>query len=216
MMKKGTVFLVLGLLLIAAALGILGYNLWDANRAAKAADKVLAELEQYIEKDPIPVEGRPVRELEEGETPDPNEIRYPDYILNPDMEMPVSTVQGRDYIGILYIPSLDYFFPICSENTDANLKDAPCRYYGTAYKNDLVICAHNYERFFAKLRDLHYGDTVIFTDVKGNEFTYEVSEIENLRPTQNEEMVKEGDWDLTLFTCTPGAAYRVTVRCTLQ
>jgi len=36
--------------------------------------------------------------------------------------------------------------------------------------------------------------------------------VETLQPTAVEEMCS-GDWDLTLFTCTLGGKFRVTVRC---
>ncbi|HIX11183.1 MAG TPA: sortase, partial [Candidatus Agathobaculum pullistercoris] len=59
---------------------------------------------------------------------------------------------------------------------------------------------------------LNTGDTVTFTDVDGNQFTYAVSLIEDLPGTAIEEM-QAGEWDLTLFTCTLGGRSRVTVRC---
>ena len=53
-----------------------------------------------------------------------------------------------------------------------------------------------------------------FTDVDGNMFGYEVIELETLSPFAIEEMTG-GNWDLTLFTCTVGGQYRVTIRCVL-
>ena len=96
----------------------------------------------------------------------------------------------------------------------AGLKIAPCRYAGSAYRNDLVIAAHNYYSHFGYLRDLSQGDPVVFTDVDGNAFRYEVFEIETLSSTSVAEMTG-GDWDLTLFTYTIGGKKRITVRCTL-
>lgn len=43
-------------------------------------------------------------------------------------------------------------------------------------------------------------------------FDYVVSELEILEPYAVSQMT-EGDWDLTLFTCTPGGQHRVTLRC---
>ena len=54
--------------------------------------------------------------------------------------------------------------------------------------------------------------TVTDTDTDGNVFDYVVSELEILEPYAVSQMT-EGDWDLTLFTCTPGGQYRVTLRC---
>ena len=53
---------------------------------------------------------------------------------------------------------------------------------------------------------------MIFTDVDGNIFRYTVADLEQLEGTDVKEM-EAGDWDLTLFTCTLGGQYRVTVRC---
>lgn len=39
----------------------------------------------------------------------------PDYMLCPDMEMPVKTIEGVDYIGILTIPALELELPVISE-----------------------------------------------------------------------------------------------------
>ena len=49
----------------------------------------------------------------------------------------------------------------------------------------------------------------------GNVFIYKMVERETLNPTDIEEM-KDGDWDLTLFTCTVGGKTRVTIRFKLD
>ena len=61
-------------------------------------------------------------------------------------------------------------------------------------------------------KNLSQGDPVTFTDIDGNVFCYQVSEIEILSPYSIQEMTS-GDWDLTLFTCTIGGQTRVAVRC---
>lgn len=146
------------------------------------------------------------------DVPKPTEI--PDYILNPDMEMPVSRYNGQDYIGMLEIPALDLKLPVISQWSYPRLRIAPCRYSGSAYTNDLVISAHNYAAHFGYLNQLHEGAAVIFTDADGNIFNYRVDWKETLNP-RDVEYMKESEWDLTLFTCTPGGSYRVAVRCIL-
>ena len=202
-MRKGSVFTVLGLMLIVAALGLSGYNLWDASRADAEADAALEQL--------LPQISEPVAMPENVSDP---EAEFPDYVLNPEMDMPVQTIVERDYIGVLSIPSLGRELPIISDWSYPDLKVSPCRYSGSVYQNDLVIAAHNYRNHFGRLRDLRLGDAVTFTDLDGNVFRYEVAEIETLQPTAVKEMTS-GDWDLTLFTCTVGGAARVTVRCAL-
>lgn len=187
-----------GLLLIAAALLLTGYNLWDEWRAGQTAQQVLEQM--------------PVTAETQEPSPDPNEQEIPDYILNPDMEMPTVEVDGNNYIGTLDIPRLNISLPIMSEWSDARLKTAPCRYVGTAYKSGFVIAGHNYRRHFGPLGRIAPGDRVTFTDVDGNVFAYDVAEIQVLKPAAIEDMVSQ-EWDLSLFTCTLGGQTRLTVRC---
>ncbi len=196
MKHRGTGLIRLGLLLLAAALLLTAYNLGDGWRAAWAAHQAASRLEAL--------------------TPDavvhPGELEIPDYVLNPEMEMPVQEIDGVDYIGTLRISALDLELPVISQWSYPRLKKAPCRYQGSAYKDDFIIAGHNYRTHFGPLKKLLPGDVVCFTDVAGNAFYYEVIELETLAPEDLEEM-EAGHWDLTLFTCTVGGASRVTVRC---
>ena len=210
MRNKGTGMILLGLLLIAAALFLTAYNLYDEQRAEQSALQVIDRLEDYLPSEaPTEASTEPIVE----QAPMPNDA--PDYVLCPDMEMPVETINGIDYIGVLQIPLLELELPIASEWNYPNLKTAPCRYSGSAYLNNMIICAHNYSSHFGKLKSLSEGDAATFTDMAGNVFIYKMVERETLNPTDIEEM-EDGDWDLTLFTCTVGGKTRVTIRFKLD
>ena len=200
----------LGLLLVAAALFLTAYNLYDEHRAELAAGRAVAQLEI-----PLPVNA-PAEAPPEGtaaQAPaNPREIEIPDYVLDPTREMPVRSIDGEDYIGMLEIPALDRTLPVISEWSYPRLKIAPCRYAGSAYLGNLIIAAHNYRSHFRNLKKLNEGDIVRFTDMDGNVFSYEVTLLEILQPNEADAM-ESGDWDLTLFTCTVGGKSRVTVRC---
>lgn len=195
--KAGLVFVVGGLLLIAAAAGLSAYNVWEADQAGESSEATLEALDQRI---PI---------LEELNLP---EELIPDHILNPKMDMPTQEVDGHKYIGRIDIPVLDISLPVMDSWSYENLKIAPCRYKGSAYLDNLILAAHNYTKHFGPIRRLLPGDEVIFTDVDGNTFDYSVAELEQLEGTDVDEM-EAGEWDLTLFTCTLGGQYRITVRC---
>ena len=209
MSKRGKICTGIGLLLLAAALFLTAYNLWSDAMAAISIDIVLEqltpELETAEEKAEISLPALPSGESLE-------EAYIPDYILNPEMEMPVEEIDGQQYIGVLRIPALSLELPVISEWSYPSLQIAPCRYAGSAYLNNMVIAAHNYYSHFGYLKNLSQGDEVIFTDMDGNVFRYEVAELETLSPFAIEEMTS-GDWALTLFTCTVGGQSRVTVRC---
>ena len=195
--KRGGAFITVGLLLLLGALGLTGYNFWDQARAARSVDSALTQLEAVIpEPDTV--------ELPEGMTPD--------YLLAPGMEMPTVSLEDGDYIGYITIPALNLRLPVMSSWSYKRLKQSPCRYSGSAYTGDFVICAHNYDHHFGGLKNLQIGDAVYFTDVDGNLFSYSVAELEQLAPDEAKRMLS-GDWDLSLFTCTIGGRFRVTVRC---
>ncbi len=208
MSKRGKICTGIGLLLLAAAFFLTAYNLWSDAKAGASVDTVLEQLTPELE------------DAEEGDVSLPaipsgdslEEANIPDYILNPEMDMPEEEIDGQQYIGVLQIPALSLELPVISEWSYPNLKIAPCRYAGSAYLDNMVVAAHNYYSHFGYLQNLSQGDKVTFTDMDGNAFRYEVIEIETLSPFAVDEMTS-GDWDLTLFTCTVGGAARVTVRC---
>ena len=115
------------------------------------------------------------------------------------------------YIGVLSIPSLELELPVISQWDYPALKVAPCRYSGSLYQDNLIICAHNYASHFGKLKELQPGDIVLFTDMDEHVVTFQMVERETLNPMDAEGM-EAGDWDLTLFTCTIGGQTRVTIR----
>ena len=59
---------------------------------------------------------------------------------------------------------------------------------------------------------LSQGDSVVFTDLEGRQYFYEVREICTTEAYDVEGMTHSG-YDLTLFTCNYGGKARVTVRC---
>ena len=208
MSKRGKLCTALGLLLLLAALGLTAYNLWLDAMASKSVDVVLERLTPTLSsrQSELPA-------LSSGEALE--EAFVPDYVLNPEMDMPQEEVDGQEYSGVLTIPALSLDLPVIGEWSYSNLRTAPCRYAGSVYLNNMVIAAHNYRSHFGRLKDLPQGEEVIFTDMDGNVFRYRTAEMEILSPFAVEEMTS-GDWDMTLFTCTVGGQSRVTVRCVLE
>lgn len=158
------------------------------------------------------VEKRKVRENQNVEIPDSDGGVLPLYLLDLERKMPEKVIDGAGYIGMLELPTLQRKLPVMSVWTEKNLQKAPCRYSGSAYMQNLVIAGHNYRAHFSGIGNLKKGDSVIFTDMDGNRFFYEVSEIEILDAQETERMT-ESWWALTLFTCTAGGKRRIAVRC---
>ena len=187
---RGILWINLGLLLLAAALFLTIRNMGDSRKAGQTSRQVITQLCEAAETTTeAPTESQP----------------------DTDREMPVRTIDGRDYIGVLSIPSLELELPVLSQWDYPALKVAPCRYSGSLYQDNLIICAHNYASHFGKLKNLRVGDTAIFTDMDENVVSFQLAAQETIQPEDLEAM-EAGDWDLTLFTCTVGGQSRVTVR----
>ena len=125
-----------GLLLIAAALSLTAYNLWENQRATAAAQQALTAMKEQSEpKGTKSTEGL--------------EAVIPEYVRNPNMEMPVVEIDGIEYIGTLEIPALELELPVISTWSDALLDCAPCRYVGSSYLDNLIIAGHNYRGHLA-------------------------------------------------------------------
>ena len=196
---KGKILTGVGLLLIAAALLLTVYNIRESDRAGSESEEMVVRMESLT------------ADLPERLETEKKEL-VPEYVKNPEMEMPTVEVNGQECVGMIEIPALGLKLPVISEWSDAKLKKAPCRYSGSAYLKNMIIAGHNYRTHFSGIKRLNPGDSVVFTDADGNVFSYEVAEIETVGGYDIEKM-EAGDWDLTLFTCPNKGKARAAVRC---
>ena len=183
----------IGLLLLVAAAALTIYNVHTEKQAVKFSREV-------------------VRQLTTEMTATADERVA--YKVHSDKEMPVMRINGEYYVGILEIPDLGLELPVYAGPWDYDkLRNAPCLYEGSVYKDNMIIAAHNYNSFFGGLSGLPQGSEVRFTDADGNVFLYETAWVDVLQPTDTEKMTASEGWDLTLFTCTFSLTERYTLRC---
>jgi sortase A len=203
--KIGTSLMILGGVFVLSALALLTWNIRDAKRAEESISYIMPQL---VGSTAVP-QTETEETTESTEADDINNGGMADYSIgHPTVKM----VDGYSYIGFLSFPTLDLELPVMEQWDYKRLRIAPCRYSGSIATDDLVVAAHNYKKHFGTLKTLNVGDTVYFTDMDNNIYTYRVAKTEILQPTAIEEM-KSGEYDLTLFTCTYGGKTRVTVRC---
>lgn len=202
--KFGILFIIIGILLILAALLLIGYNRYESQSASKASQSVLAVMQNTVEETTVSsaVEDVYVDHIDPYDQ-DAAEIAA---------EMTEKEIDGEYYIGYLSIPILELELPVISEWSYPRLRIAPCRHFGSTKTDDLVIAAHNYESHFGKLKQLKTGDLLTFTDMDGEKILYEVQVIDVLQPTAVD-AVKNSNFDLVLYTCTYGGESRVVVFC---
>lgn len=185
MNKKGMILVIIGCILIIIAGLMVTYNNYENQKAATESKKVYEQIQ--------------TKEI----TEEVNQIS--------NKEMKVINIDGNEYIGTISIPTLNLNLPVTSDWDYSKMKTSPCRYYGSIYTDDLVICAHSYNTLFGRIKNLNSGDLLILTDINKEEHIYQVEVIEILSPTDVTEMI-ESEFDLTLYTCTIDGLNRVTVR----
>lgn len=226
MRKKGAILIAMGLLLLAAALLLTVYNIWDGHRADQAARQTYQALNALIaagegetptapQAAPQAPTGtpQPTGEPEPTQEPEPTgepEPTQPSFYAH--REMPTLELNGYRYIGTLEVEDMELSLPVMEEWDYDRLRISPCRFAGNVYDDDLVICAHNYPNHFAPLKFAPLGTQVKFTDAEGTEFCYAVTSIDTVGPNDVETML-HGDWDLTLFTCNTNGQTRCAIRC---
>ncbi len=182
--KKWSLLVILGSLLICIASFLLIRNIYIDKRAGELSNEVVEQIHKKLEED----------------------IKN-----NEELKKETLKIDGNEYLGIISIPSLNLELPVMSDWSYKKMKISPGKYYGELESNDLVICAHAYKSLFKYIKDLNQKDILILTEVNGTEHIYEVELIEILAPEDITEMI-ESDFDLTLFTCTSDNQNRVTVR----
>lgn len=183
--KTGIALMILGLLLTAAAGGLFVYNQSTDNKAGETAEIIYNSLTEKADLE---------------------------YRINEKSER-VAIIDGVEYIGVISIPSYNITLPVQSSWSLKSLKISPCRYSGSVNSGSLIICAHNYQSHFGKLKYIREGDQIRFTDMMGMTYIYEVNEIDLIGGYDVDEMKENSGWDLTLFTCNYSGAQRITLRC---
>ena len=198
----GICCIVLGVCCLISSLGLIAYNRWEEENAQDVSMNILQDVQENM-----PEITREESTSEESKQDESEEIS-----VDIPKEMLATQVDGYDCIGVLSIPVLELELPVLTDWSYAKLKIAPCHYFGSYYEKDFVIAAHNYQSHFGRLSELQPKDLVLFTDISGTVYCYEVVLLETLPANATEEMITSG-FDLSLYTCTPGGASRVTVRC---
>lgn len=211
--KAGMICMILGAVLIGAALSLFLYNEWDSARAEERAEQVLEQMQKQREDDAAEeeTENEDLGGEETERTEQENALADTD-----DFGEKMISIDGNDYIGWISIPSISLELPVMAQWSEEGLKTAPGRYAGSLAEDNLVIAGHNYRRHFSPIKWLEPGTEVCFTDAEERVRYYEIEETEELLPDQVDAMITKTEtdtWDLTLFTCTTSGQARCAVRC---
>lgn len=93
-----------------------------------------------------------------------------------DYAMPVLSVEGTDFIGILEMPQYESALPVCADW--GKITKHPCKLAGSIYDRSMQIGATTQKGQYDFYREISVGDAVLFTDAQGNRYTYTVKKLQ--------------------------------------
>lgn len=202
--RASEVLIAFGVLLLLGALAILIKTSYENANADEHARQTVEQLRENIYEQP---NEQPNSSISGTESVDNNKSSG-----QSSSKEAVVVIDGTGYLGYLSFTGYGKVLPVLADWSFENLQYAPARFSGSVIDNNLVIATHNYFSHFYLLNEMTEGNEVILTLPDGKEIHYIVDKIERLSPTELDKLTA-GDYDLTLFTCTPTGLARATVRC---
>lgn len=113
-----------------------------------------------------------------------------------DNAMSALSIQRKNFVGILEMPVFGSSLPVCAEW--GNISKYPCRLSGSVYDRTIQIGGTSQKGQYDFYREISVGDSVFFTDMEGNRFSYVVTDIRYEKHADQVALQRE-DAALTLF-----------------
>ena len=113
-----------------------------------------------------------------------------------DNTMSVLSVDGTDFVGIVELPRYASALPVCADW--GKTSKYPCRFSGSLYDGTMQIGATTQKGQYDFYRELSVGDTVIYTDVVGNKYTFTITSLRYEKHADQAALQQE-EAPLTLF-----------------
>ena len=133
----------------------------------------------------------------------------------PDGDSPyLETVNlsGYEVTGILQIPDLNRSWPIIASG-DAAAAKIPSIYGGNPASGDLVIADSPDNQQFARLKDLPDGSEVVFTDISGREYRYQLATVETVPSNKVAAISRHRErWDAAIITSNFSGRSQLVIR----
>lgn len=110
-------------------------------------------------------------------------------------------LSGYEVTGILQIADLNRSWPIIAGGDPVATAKIPSIYGGKPASGNLVITDSADNRQFASLKDLPDGSEVIFTDISGHEYRYQIATVETVPSSKVAAISRHRErWDAAIIT----------------
>lgn len=127
-----------------------------------------------------------------------------------DNTMSTLSIDGKDFVGILELPRYESVLPVCAEW--GKPAKYPCRFSGSIYDRTMQIGSTSQKGQYDFYRDISVGDSVFFTDMAGNSFSYTVTDI-RYEKNADQSTLQRKDASLTLFIKNVYAFEYILIYC---
>ena len=124
--------------------------------------------------------------------------------------MAVLSIEGEDFVGLLEMPRYGSVLPVAAGWGDVSRY--PCRFEGSVYDGTLCIGATSQKGQYDFYREISVGDSVCFTDMEGNQFSYRVTDI-RYEDHADQAALRRKEADLVLFIKNVYAMEYILVFC---
>ena len=180
-------FMIAGICLLAAAAVLLAAWQWNIYAAEQDAAEYVRMLRELI---PEP-QGAALEERREN-------------------TMATLCIDGTDFVGILELPRHGSALPVCA--VWGKPAKYPCRFSGSIYDRTMQIGGTSQTGQYDFYRDISVGDSVFFTDMAGNRFSYTVTDIRYEKNADHATLEHEAA-ALTLFVKNVYAFEYIIIHC---
>lgn len=127
-----------------------------------------------------------------------------------DNTMATLSLDGIDFAGLLEIPRYGSALPVCADwGTPYKY---PCRFSGSIYDCTMQIGGTSQKGQYDFCREISVGDTVRFTDMEGNCYTYSVTDI-RYEKRADQSALHRKEASLTLFVKNVYALEYIVLFC---
>ena len=127
-----------------------------------------------------------------------------------DNTMPVLSLEGANFVGILEMPRYGSVLPVCADW--GKLSRYPCCFSGSIYDGTMQIGATSQQGQYDFYRLISVGDAIFFTDMEGNRYAYTVTDLHYAKHADQAALRRE-DAALTLFVKNVYAFEYIVIFC---